>query len=257
MVAAGSRSYNGRMIETPRVVLVGTQHPGNIGSAARAMKTMGLERLALVAPERFPDPQAYALAAGAADLIDRAVIFPTLADAVADCRLVVATTARQRTVPMPELSPREGAARVRAAAALGPVALVFGRERTGLENEELQLCHAAIHIPANPEYSSLNLAAAVQIVAYDWRLAEPAAPAPAARGGEADELPASHAELESFFAHLFQLLDQIDFHKGKDPAIVTQRLRRLYLRAQPDSRELRILRGMFSDAQRLLRGKAS
>jgi len=243
------------MSESPRVVLVGTQHPGNIGSAARAMKTMGLERLALVAPERFPDPQAYALAAGAADLIDRAEIYPTLAEAIADCRLVVATTARQRTVPMPELSPREGAARLRAAGALGPTALVFGRERTGLENEELQLCHAAICIPANPEYSSLNLAAAVQIVAYEWRIADPAPPKPAE--ADPDALPATHAELESYFAHLAELLEQIDFHKGKDPAIVTQRLRRLFLRAQPDARELRILRGMFSDTQRLLRAKPS
>lgn len=243
------------MEDNIRVVLVGTQHPGNIGSAARAMKTMGLERLALVAPERFPDPQAYALAAGAADLIDRAEIFPSLAAAVADCRTVIATTARQRTVPMPGLAPREGARHAREAAALGPVALVFGRERTGLENEELQLCHAAIHIPANPDYSSLNLAAAVQIVAYEWRLAgldaAPGAPAPPADA----EPPATHAQLESFFAHLFELLDEVEFHKGKDPAIVSQRLRRLFLRAQPDARELRILRGIFSDTQRLLRAK--
>jgi tRNA (cytidine32/uridine32-2'-O)-methyltransferase len=238
-----------------RVVLVGTQHPGNIGSAARAMKTMGLERLALVAPERFPDPQAYALAAGAADLIDRAEIFPTLAAAVADCRTVIATTARQRTVPMPELAPREGVRQAREATALGPVALVFGRERTGLENEELQLCHAAIHIPANPDYSSLNLAAAVQIVAYEWRLAGLEAAPPAPPPSADAEPPATHAELESYFSHLFELLDEVDFHKGKDPAMVTQRLRRLFLRAQPDARELRILRGIFSDTQRLLRAK--
>jgi tRNA (cytidine32/uridine32-2'-O)-methyltransferase len=135
------------------------------------------------------------------------------------------------------------------------LALVFGRERTGLENEELQLCHAAIHIPANPDYSSLNLAAAVQIVAYEWRLAglEAAPPAPSLPSDA--EPPATHAELESFFAHLFELLDQVDFHKGKDPAIVSQRLRRLFLRAQPDARELRVLRGIFSDTQRLLRAR--
>ena len=244
-------------MDSPRVVLVGTQHPGNIGSAARAMKTMGLEQLVLVAPEQFPDPQAFALAAGAADLLENARVCQTLAEAVADCRTVIATTARQRSVPMPGLSPREGAARAREAQALGPVALVFGRERTGLENSELQLCHAAIHIPANPGYSSLNLAAAVQIVAYEWRLAalEAAAPAPQPLPADA-EPPATHAELESYFAHLFQLLDEIDFHKGKDPAMVTQRLRRLFLRAGPDSRELRILRGMLSDTQRLLRAKA-
>jgi tRNA (cytidine32/uridine32-2'-O)-methyltransferase len=249
-----SGHYN-RGMDTPRIVLVGTQHPGNIGSAARAMKTMGLSQLALVAPEKFPDPQAFALAAGAADLLESATLHASLEEAVADCRTVIATTARQRSVPMPELSPREGAARARAAQALGPVALVFGRERTGLENSELQLCHAAIHIPANPEYSSLNLAAAVQIVAYEWRLADPAPAAPSTPSSD-EEPPATHAELEGFFTHLFQLLDEVDFHKGKDPAVVTQRLRRLYLRAGPDARELRILRGLISDTQRLLRAKS-
>jgi tRNA (cytidine32/uridine32-2'-O)-methyltransferase len=236
----------------PRIVLVGTQHPGNIGSAARAMKTMGLDELALVAPEQFPDPQAFALAAGAADLLERAQVYGTLAEAVADCRTVIATTARQRSVPMPEYSPRDGVARIREAAALGPTAIVFGRERTGLENAELQLCHGAICIPANPEYSSLNLAAAVQVVAYEWRVS---GPLPAAAPSADEEPPATHEQMEGFFTHLFQLLDDIDFHKGKDPAMVVQRLRRLYLRARPDARELRILRGMFSDTQRLLREK--
>ena len=240
-------------MDTPRIVLVGTQHPGNIGSAARAMKTMGLGDLALVAPEQFPDPQAFALAAGAADLIESAKVYATLAEAVADCRTVIATTARQRSVPMPEFDPREGARRVREAQHKGPLALVFGRERTGLENSELQLCHGAICIPANPEYSSLNLAQAVQVVCYEWRMAGPA-PAPAAPGAD-EELPATHEQMEAFFTHLFQLLDDVDFHKGKDPAVVTQRLRRLFLRARPDARELRILRGMFSDTQRLLRAK--
>ena len=155
---------------------------------------------------------------------------------------------------MPELSPREGAQRLLAEQRLGEVALVFGRERTGLENEELQLCHAAITIPANPEYSSLNLAAAVQVLAYELRvarLAQVAAVEPSP--GDPDDLPAAHGEMESFFAHLGALLDEIDFHKGKPPEMVVQRLRRLFLRARPDPRELRILRGMFSDTQRLLR----
>ena len=244
-----------RLADSPRVVLVGTQHPGNIGSAARAMKTMGLGRLLLVAPERFPDPDAYALSAGANDVLDRAEVHATLADALADCRLVIATTARQRTVPMPELSPREGAQRVIEAQATGEVALVFGRERTGLENDELQLCHAAICIPANPDYSSLNLASAVQVVAYEWRMAMLARtdPAPVATL-DPDDLPADHAQLESFFSHLGGFLDAIDFHKGKSPEMVTQRLRRLFLRARPDPRELRILRGILSDTQRLLQG---
>lgn len=237
-----------------RIVLVGTQHPGNIGSAARAMKTMGLTRLVLVAPQRFPHPEAVALAAGAADLLDRAEVHERLEDALADCSLVVATTARRRTVPIPEFSPREAAARLVAEQASGQVALVFGRERTGLENEELQLCHASVSIPANPDYSSLNLAAAVQVLAYELRVAAleraPAGPMPVAL---ADELPASHEQLEAFFAHLAELLREIDFHKGKTPDIVLQRLRRLFQRARPDPRELRILRGIFSDTQRLLR----
>ncbi len=242
------------MTDSLRIVLVGTQHPGNIGSAARAMKTMGLSRLMLVAPQRFPDREAYALAAGANDLLDVAEIHPSLASAVADCHLVLASTARHRTVPMPELTPREGAQRLLAAQATGEVALVFGRERTGLENDELQLCHAAITIPANPDYSSLNLAAAVQVLAYELRVARLAqAPAVQSAVAELDDLPAAHGEMESFFAHLGALLDDIDFHKGKAPDMVTQRLRRLFLRAQPDPRELRILRGIFSDTQRLLR----
>jgi len=242
------------LADSPRVVLVGTQHPGNIGSAARAMKTMGLGRLMLVAPERFPDRDAYALSAGANDVLDRAEVYATLADALADCRLVIATTARQRTVPMPELSPREGAQRIIEAQSLGQVALVFGRERTGLENEELQLCHAAICIQANPDYSSLNLAAAVQVVAYEWRMATLAMRGPqVAAIADPDDLPADHAQMESFFSHLGAFLDDIDFHKGKAPDMVTQRLRRLFLRAHPDPRELRILRGILSDTQRLLR----
>ena len=240
-------------IPTPRIVLVGTQHPGNIGSAARAMKTMGLHDLALVAPERFPDPEAFALSAGASDVLDEAAVYASLGEALADCRLVIATTARHRSVPMPELSPREAAARLLEAAADGPVALVFGRERTGLENEELQRCHAAVCIPANPAYSSLNLAQAVQVLCYEWRMAWLASqPRPASPREEA-EPPATHAELEGFFDHLGAFMDEIDFHKGKDPAVVTQRLRRLFLRAGPDSRELRILRGLLSDTQRLLR----
>lgn len=242
------------MTHSLRIVLVGTQHPGNIGSAARAMKTMGLSRLMLVAPQRYPDPDAYALAAGANDLLDTAELHSTLASAVADCHLVLASTARKRSVPMPELTPREGAQRMLTAQSVGEVALVFGRERTGLENEELQLCHAAICIPANPEYSSLNLAAAVQVLAYEWRMARleraPVAPLPPC---DPDDLPAAHGEMESFFLHLGALLDDLDFHKGKAPEMVTQRLRRLFLRASPDPRELRILRGIFSDTQRLLR----
>ena len=154
-----------------RIVLVGTQHPGNIGSAARAMKTMGLSKLVLVAPEKAPDRDTHAMAAGADDLIEAALVFATLAEAVADCRWVLGCTARSRRIQLEQMHPRDAAGRAVLAAAGGPVALVFGRERTGLDNEELQLCHAAVHIPSDPAFSSLNLAAAVQVLSYELRCA--------------------------------------------------------------------------------------
>ncbi len=250
-------------LDRVRIVLVGTQHPGNIGSAARAMKTMGLSRLVLVAPERFPHPDAVALAAGAADLLDSARRFETLAEAVADCRLVLGCTARSRRIALEELSPRVGAGRALDTADGGAdVAVVFGRERTGLENDELQLCHAAVHIPANPDYSSLNLAAAVQVLAYELRIGSlQASPDPVdasiavrprdERPEVRSEPPATHGELEGFFSQLADTLDAIDFHKGRTPAAAIRKFRRLFLRAGLDAREVRLLRGMLADAQRM------
>ena len=237
-----------------RIVLVGTQHPGNIGSAARALKTMGLARLVLVAPLQPLGVDSFALAAGASDVLDAAVTVDSLAEAVADCHLVLGCTARSRRVSLPELPPREGAERAVAAAEAAEVALVFGRERTGLENHELQLCHAAIHIPANPDYSSLNLAAAVQVISYELRLALLAA----ATSGSLSSTPsvthgtpASHAQLEGFFSQLADTLDAIDFHKGRAPDSAMRKLRRMFLRADLDERELRLLRGILSDASRM------
>ncbi|NUO75670.1 MAG: RNA methyltransferase [Lysobacter sp.] len=234
-----------------RIVLVGTQHPGNIGSAARAMKTMGLSRLFLVAPEKAPNHESAALAAGADDVLAAATIVPTLTEALSDCRLVLGCTARSRRVQLEQHDPREAAGRLLAEAAGGAeVALVFGRERTGLENEELQLCHAAVHIPANPDYSSLNLAAAVQVLAYELRMSALAA-APAAVAPVRDDPPASHAQLEGFFTQLGETLDAIDFHKGRAPESAMRKLRRLYLRAELDEREVRLLRGILADAERM------
>lgn len=236
-----------------RMVLVGTQHPGNIGSAARALKTMGLSRLVLVAPERFPHAEADALAAGAGDVLEGARVHGDPAEAVAECRLVLGCTARDRRIALPMLSPREAAARVAEAARDGAeVALLFGRERTGLDNAELQLCHAAVHIPANPEYGSLNLAAAVQVLAYELRLALLAA-AQAGRAGEEGDPPATHAQLEGLFAQLADTLDAIDFHKGRAPESAMRKLRRLFLRTGLNEREVRLLRGVLSDAQRMAR----
>lgn len=238
-----------------RIVLVGTQHPGNIGASARAMKTMGLGELHLVAPERHPDPEAVARAAGADDILDRARVHERLDSALAGCRLVLGCTARRRTVPLPEFDPRQAAVRLRDEAREGPVALLFGRERTGLENRELQCCDGAVHIPAAPEYGSLNLAAAVQVLAYELRLAELDAgddrsrPAPEEHGGE----PAPRERMERFFEHLAEALEAIDFHKGRPPHRVLQRLRRLFLRARPDERELGILHGILAEAERMAR----
>jgi tRNA (cytidine32/uridine32-2'-O)-methyltransferase len=239
-----------------RIVLVGTQHPGNIGSAARAMKTMGLHRLVLVAPEKAPDRDTHAMAAGADDLIEAAPVFATLAEAVADCRWVLGCTARNRRIQLEPLHPREAARRALAATASGPVALVFGRERTGLDNEELQLCHAAVHIPSDPAFSSLNLAAAVQVLAYELRctlLDGGSQQTTAARTAPPGEGVASHAELEGLFAQLADTLEQIDFHKGRAPESAMRKLRRLYLRANLDSAEIRLLRGVLADAQRMAR----
>ena len=245
---AGITDVAGRI----RIVLVGTQHPGNIGSAARAMKTMGLSRLVLVAPEKPPNAESHALAAGADDVLAGAMTVPTLADAIADCRHVLGCTARSRRVQLEELDPRAAATRtVEAAGAGAETALVFGRERTGLDNGELQLCHAAVHIPADPGYSSLNLAAAVQVLAYELRMAwlqrAPEAPAPPR------DPPATHAQMEGLFGQLAQTLDEIDFHKGRAPQSALRKFRRLFLRSGLDEREVRLLRGMLADAQRMAR----
>ncbi|WP_082723488.1 RNA methyltransferase [Lysobacter capsici] len=234
-----------------RIVLVGTQHPGNIGSAARAMKTMGLSRLVLVAPEKPLDRDAYAMAAGADDVLEAAPILPDLAAAIADCHWVLGCTARSRRIALEELPPRLAAERVDARAREGAqVALVFGRERTGLNNDELQLCHAAVHIPANPDYSSLNLGAAVQVLSYELRMAALAAAAADPAGDHRDP-PASHAQLEGFFGQLGEALDAIDFHKGRAPESAMRKLRRLFLRADLDEREVRLLRGVLADVERM------
>lgn len=235
-----------------RFVLVRTSQPGNIGAAARAIRTMGFGQLVLVAPHRYPDPEATAFAAGADDVLAGARVVPDLRSAIADCHAVYGATARQRAVALQEFTPREVVTPVQAAAESGAeVAIVFGNERTGLENEELALCHGAVHIPTAPDYSSLNLAQAVQVLAYELRvgfLGNPAAPPP-----HRTDPPASAGQMEGFFEHLYAALDDIDFHKGRSPETIMLRLRKLFLRAQPDERELRVLRGILADAQRMAR----
>lgn len=239
-----------------RIVLVRTSHPGNIGAAARAMKTMGLRRLVLVSPRSFPHAEASALAAGADDVLARAHVVGTLTEAIADCRLAYGCTARPRGVALTEHAPRAAAALLVAPGA-GEVALVFGNERAGLSNDELQQCHAAVHIPSDAEYGSLNLAAAVQVLAYELRLAALAAGGAstpeASPEREAGERDATAQELEGFFGHLERALAAIDFFKGRSPATIMRRLRRLYFRAALSEREVLILRGILADAERMAR----
>lgn len=239
-----------------RFVLVGTQLPANIGAAARAMKTMGLARLVLVAPEQPVDDTAMRRAAGADDLLAGAPVHATLAEAVADCQLVLGCTARSRRVALEELLPQVGAGQAVQAAADGlQVAIVFGRERTGLTNDELELCHRAIHIPSNPDFSSLNLGAAVQVLAYTVRMAVLAGQASDQPASEdvPRELPASHDQVEGFYQQLGQTLEAIDFHKGRSPDSAMRKLRRLFGKADLTEQEVRLLRGVLADAQRMAR----
>lgn len=234
------------MSDRVHVILVGTTHPGNIGASARAMKTMGLSSLRLVRPSGFPGAEASARAAGADDVLAGAAVCGSLPEAVRDCALVLGSSARQRSIPWPELTPREAGPRVAAAVRGGAhVALVFGPERTGLSNEELALCNGMIRIPASPAFQSLNLAAAVQIMAYELRLA---LETPAATAPEECRL-ASAREMEQFYEHLEQCLEDIGFYDPEKPRRLMQRLRRLFNRAGLDENEYNILRGILAAAQ--------
>ncbi|MDV2858130.1 MULTISPECIES: tRNA (cytosine(32)/uridine(32)-2'-O)-methyltransferase TrmJ [Oceanimonas] len=234
------------MLEQVRIVLVNTSHTGNIGSAARAMKTMGLSDLCLVDPVSPPDGQSVALAAGASDILANARIVPTLAEAVADCGLVIGTSARSRTWSWPMLDARQAGEKAMTEAPNHKVALVFGRERTGLTNEELQQCHYHVSIPANPDYSSLNLAMAVQTLSYEVRMAWLAG---SHHEPEATDYPLAD-DLERFYAHLEQTLLETGFIIKPHPGQVMTKLRRLFNRARPEDHELNILRGILTSVQR-------
>lgn len=242
------------MLQNIRIVLVNTSEQRNIGSVARAMKTMGIQDLVLVAPLDPPQSAAQALAAGATDILMQARTVATLPEALAGCRLVMATSARNRTLDWPQLNPREAAeVAVKEGLQGANIALVFGREASGLTNEELQQSNYHIHIPANPDYSSLNLAMAVQTVTYEMRmafLAEQAANAtlPAA---EAEEYPL-HQELEGFYLHLEQVLNKSGFIVRQHPGLVMTKLRRLFTRARPEENELNILRGILASMEKYL-----
>ncbi len=250
-----------------RVVLVETSHSGNIGAVARAMKNMGFSNLWLVNPASFPDETSYARSAGASDVLDKAQVVGTLNEAIDDCVMVMGTSARGRKVPWPVIPPLDAAYKAFEHAPQGPVALVFGRENHGLSNDELQRCHFHIHIPSNQEYSSLNLAMAVQVVTYELRMhylrslegGEGSAQltpmvVPGDQGWDSPLAPVR--EVEGLFEHLEKVLVEIEFHRRDNPRQLMSRLRRLLQRAQPDQMEINILRGVLSAIQKSVGNKA-
>ena len=247
-------------LEGLRVVLVETSHPGNIGAVARAMKNMGVTELVLVRPEAFPHEKAFARSSGASDLLDGATVVDTLDEAISDCVEVIGASARSRSLTWPVLNPRDCAGQVCNRLGQGKVALVFGREDNGLSNEELQRCHYHVQIPANPDFSSLNLAMAVQVVTYEIRMhtlfsdgAPEAAWAsthdPSEPGWE--ERAATVEETERFLEHLERTLINTGFHNPERPRQLMVRMRRLFQRAHPDQMEINILRGILTSVDRL------
>lgn len=234
------------MLAHTRIVLVNTSHPGNIGAAARAMKTMGLSHLILVEPKHYPHDKAIEMASGAADILANAKVVETLNEAIADCTLVIGTSSRMRAIPWPLLNPREMAEKIKHAPIENKTAILFGREQTGLTNEELQRCHLHIHIPANPAYSSLNIAAAVQVITYELKLASSTS---MVEKEQWDYRKATHEEMERFYHQLKDVLIQLNFLKLSAPKQLMTRLRRLFYRAEPDVMEMNILRGILSAIQ--------
>ncbi len=226
-----------------RVVLCHTSHPGNIGAAARACKTMGLSQLWLVSPLRFPDPEAEARASGAGDLLTATRVVGTLPEALAGTVAAVALTARPREIGAPQVAPREAAERLLALAPQGEVALVFGNEQAGLSGEDAALCGLLCQIPTNPAYSSLNLASAVQILAYEMRLA---AGATHLRTAGPDLEAAGFDEIEGLHAHLLRVMQALEFYDPQNPRRLEPKLRRFIARAEPLREDVNILRGLLT-----------
>lgn len=237
-----------------KIVMVETTHPGNIGAAARAMKNMQLERLVLVNPKCPVGERAYARASGANDLLDRHTRFDSIPEAVTDCHLVIGTSARIRSLSWPQLNPRELGEKAVSMDDKQKMAVVFGREHAGLTNEELQHCHFTVNIPTNPEFSSLNVAAAIQVICYEiyarYQDTMPGAE-PVLEASDAEsELLASSMQLEGYFQHLEQVLITTGFLDAANPRQMMKRLRRLYQRTLPTQNEVNILRGILSSVQK-------
>ena len=238
-----------------RMVLVNPSHPGNIGGAARAMKTMAVKQLVLVSPREYPDPRAVWRAAGARDLLETARVVDTLDEAIADCDLVVGTSARGRRIPWPVVDARQCAEQIYVEPSSSKVAILFGREDRGLNNDELHRCHLHVHVPTSEEYGSLNLAMAVQIICYELRmrllqsdLSEGNNPNPSVMQ-DWDEPFANAADVERLHEHLAEVLAQIGFYNPAEPKQLLTRLRRLFARVRLDKMEINILRGILTTVQ--------
>ena len=242
-----------------RIVMINTSHPGNIGAAARVMKNMGLTRLYLVDPKQFPNYEATAMASGADDLLSRAIVCHSFEEALEGCHLVLGTTARERKIQHDFIDAREAGVMSVCESNQYEVALVFGRERTGLTNDEIGLCHKLINIPTNPDYSSLNVASAVQIVTYEIMMALQAvnrqdvqAAAHKDEQGTAESVEyASSENMQRFYQHLQQTLIDIDFLRVKQSPQLMPKLRHIYNRIRLKQEELNILRGILNKTQRL------
>jgi len=240
-------------LDNIKIVLVETSHTGNMGSAARAMKTMGLTNLCLVNPIIKPDSQSISLAAGASDIIKNAHICSSLTQAIADCNLVIGTSARSRSLQWPNLTPKVCADKIVQQALNSKVALVFGRERVGLTNDELQKCDYHVSIPANPDYSSLNLAMSVQVLCYEIRMSMLNTQDLTSNSIEVAEVDfPTNADIERFYQHLQQTLLNTGFINANHPGQVMGRLRRLFTRAHVEQQELNILRGILTSIDKKL-----
>lgn len=236
------------MLNKIRIVLVSPSHPGNIGACARAMKVMGLSQLYLVNPKSFPHPEATARATGAEDILDKAVVVNDLVSALDHCEVVYGMSARSRSLAWPTFTPRQMAAEI-----LNhhrSTALVFGSERTGLTNEELAICHFQVQIPTQPEFKSLNLAAAVQVMVYELYLASDHSSLPTQT--DDDEALATTLQMEGFYEQLEQVMRKTDYLDPNHPKLLMQRLRRLFQRARVNQTEFNILRGILTSVQKRL-----
>ena len=238
------------LLNSVKIVLVGTTHPGNIGAAARAMKNMGFRHLSLVKPKEFPSDVATYRSKAAKDILENALIFNNLEEAVVDCELVIGTSARDRKVPWPILSPKESAEEVSKSLKIHKTAIVFGREDRGLTNEELGLCNYHVHIPTDPEYSSLNLSQAVQILVYEIRMA---VLSDDENQDYWDVELANNNQTEMLIQHMDELMQEVDFYDVDNPRKLLLRVRRFFKRSRIDVMETNIFRGLFATIQKKLK----